>query len=162
MVKHLTISKKLFPRLSEAKVKEGVFTGPQIRDVLKDSTFPSRLSEVEREAWEAFQDVCSNFLGNHKSPNYKDIVRRLITSFGTMGCNMSLKLHFMHCHLDFFPQKYSLGEVSDEHGERFHQQIATMERRYSGKWSVNMLTDFCWNVTRETPCTNYKRSRNTK
>jgi hypothetical protein len=36
-----------------------------------------------------------------------------------MGCNMSLKIHFLESHLDFFPE--NLGEVSDEHGERFHQ-----------------------------------------
>ena len=32
---------------------------------------------------------------------------------------MSLKIHFLHSHLDFFPE--NLGDVSDEHGERFHQ-----------------------------------------
>jgi hypothetical protein len=32
---------------------------------------------------------------------------------------MSLKIHFFVSYLDFFPE--NLGEVSDEHGERFHQ-----------------------------------------
>jgi len=36
-----------------------------------------------------------------------------------MGCNMSLKIHFFDSHSDFFPD--TLGEISDEHGERFHQ-----------------------------------------
>ena len=34
---------------------------------------------------------------------------------------MSLKNHFLHFHLDFFPS--SCGDVSDEHGVRFHQDI---------------------------------------
>jgi hypothetical protein len=42
-----------------------------------------------------------------------------------MKCNMSLKLHFLDFHLNFFPQ--NLGELSDEHGERFHQDISIME-----------------------------------
>ncbi|KRX78455.1 putative ATP-dependent RNA helicase DDX23 [Trichinella sp. T6] len=32
-----------------------------------------------------------------------------------------LKLHFLHSHLDFFPQ--NLGDVSEEQGERFHHDI---------------------------------------
>ncbi|UYV68272.1 KDM2A [Cordylochernes scorpioides] len=44
-----------------------------------------------------------------------------------LGCNMSLKIHFLHSHLDFFPD--NLSAVSDEHGERFHQAISSMEKR---------------------------------
>jgi hypothetical protein len=44
--------------------------------------------------------------------------------------NMSTKLHFLHAHLDYFPE--NLGDVSDEHGERFHQDILIMEKRYQG------------------------------
>jgi len=43
---------------------------------------------------------------------------------------MSLKIHFLESHLDFFPE--NLGEVSDEHCERFHQDIMVMEKRYQG------------------------------
>jgi hypothetical protein len=52
---------------------------------------------------------------------------------------MSLKVHFLHTHLNFFPQ--NLGAVSDEHGQCFHQDTAVMEKRYQQKWSVNMLSD---------------------
>jgi len=51
-------------------------------------------------------------------------MQELLTSYKTMGCNMSLKIHFLESHLDFFPE--TLGEVSDEHGERFHQDIVPM------------------------------------
>ena len=44
---------------------------------------------------------------------------------------MSLKIHFLESHLDFFPE--NLGEVSDEHGERFHQYIWALEKWYEGK-----------------------------
>jgi hypothetical protein len=52
---------------------------------------------------------------------------------------MSLKVHFLDSHLDFFPE--NLGAVSDEHRERFHQDISNMEKRYQGKWSLSMLAD---------------------
>jgi len=61
---------------------------------------------------------------------------------------MSLKMHFLHSHLDFFPE--NLGEVSDEHEERFHQDIVTMETRYQGKYNPNMMGDYCWFLHRET------------
>jgi hypothetical protein len=113
------------------------------------------LNEVELEAWTAFKDVCSNFLGNNKVGNYPEIVEILLQSHEAMGCNMSLKIHFFYSHLDFFPQ--NLGAVSDEHGELFHQDIAVMEELYQGKWSVNMLSDYCWSIIRDVPETNYKR-----
>jgi len=72
-----------------------------------------------------------------------------------MGCNMSLMNHFLHSHLDFFPPKLSV--VSDENGERFHQYISTIEKRYAGKWSQNMLTDYCWNFIEEMSIASYKR-----
>jgi hypothetical protein len=61
---------------------------------------------------------------------------------------MSLKLHFFHSHLNFFPP--NLGAVSDEHGEKFHQDIAQVERRYNGKRIEEMLADYCWTLQRET------------
>ncbi|UYV70783.1 K02A2.6-like [Cordylochernes scorpioides] len=48
---------------------------------------------------------------------------------------MSLKIHFLHSHLDFFPD--NLGAVSDEHGERFHQAISSMEKRYQEQFNFN-------------------------
>ena len=56
--------------------------------------------------------------------------------------NMSLKIHILHCHLDFFPT--GLGAVSDEHGERFHQAIKVIEERFHGRADEHLLADFCW------------------
>ena len=44
-----------------------------------------------------------------------------------MGCNVSLKIHSLESHLDFFVE--NLGEASDEHGERFDHDIMAMEKR---------------------------------
>lgn len=147
--------KTKFPRLSDAKIKEGIFIGPQIRELMKDSHFDSVLRGKEKVAWESFKNVVKNFLGNQKSMDYKELVQLLINAYEGMGCNMSLKIHFLHSHLDFFPE--NLGDVSDEHGERFHQDIAIMEKRYQGKWSPRMLGDYCWTLIRDLPETVHKR-----
>ena len=44
---------------------------------------------------------------------------------------MSLKIHFLHNHLHQFPE--NCGAFSDEHGEKFHQELAVLEKRYRGK-----------------------------
>ena len=53
-----------FPRISDAKIKEGIFVGPQIREVLNDEEFADNLNMKELRAWNAFQTICKNFLGN--------------------------------------------------------------------------------------------------
>ena len=66
----------------------------------------------------------------------------MIEAFRRLGNRMSLKLHFLHSHLEFFPD--NLGAVSDEHSKRFHQDIAVVETRYKGKSNANMMGDYCW------------------
>jgi hypothetical protein len=47
--------------------------------------------------------------------------------------------------------------VNDEQGERFIQDISSMEKRYQGKWNCAMLTDYCWTLARDVPTKEYKR-----
>jgi hypothetical protein len=98
-------------------------------------------------------------LGNNKADNYQEILERLLQSYEAIKY-MSLKIHFSHSHLDFFPQ--NLGAVIDEHGQRLHQDIAVMGKRYQGKWSFNMLSDYCWSIVRDVPENNYKRKSSAK
>jgi hypothetical protein len=117
-----------FQNVNDAKIKEGIFIGLQIRELMHDKYFDEDLNETERNAWLSFKRICKDFLGNCKAASCQNIVQDLLTSYKTMGCNMSLKIHFLESRLDFFPE--NLGEVSDEHGERFHQDIIAMEKRY--------------------------------
>jgi hypothetical protein len=60
---------------------------------------------------------------------------------------MFLKVSFLDSHLDFLPE--ILGAVGDEHGERFHQDISSTEKRCQGKWGPSMLADHCWTFRRD-------------
>ena len=51
---------------------------------------------------------------------------------------MSTKVHYLHSHLDWFPE--NLGDVSEKQEERSHQDIKEMERRYQEKWSTAILS----------------------
>lgn len=136
-----------FPRLSDAKLKEGVFIGPQIKKLIDDPGFVKALQPLEKAAWNSFKKVVNGFLGNVRDDNYEDLVAKMLNDYHKMGCRMSLKIHLLDSHLDFFPE--NLGDVSDEQGERFHQDIAGMERRYQGRWDEAMLSDYCWFLYRQ-------------
>ena len=144
-----------FLGLSEAKLKEGIFVGPDIRKLLRDTNFETKMESKEKAAWLSFKQVVTSFLGNKKDPNYKSIVADMLKNFMKLGCNMSIKVHFLHSHLDYFPE--NLGAVSEEQGERFHQDIKEMERRYQGRWNVNMIADYCWTLKRDDPDRVYSR-----
>ena len=83
--------------------------------------------------------MVSNFLGNTKVKKCRLLVGYLLHAFQVLRCSMSVKVHFLQSHVDYFPD--NLDAVSEEQGERFHQDIKTMEKRYQGYWSESMMAD---------------------
>ena len=69
-------------------------------------------------------------------------VLRMVDSFRKLKCSMSLKLHFMDSHFQYFPE--NPGDYNKEQGERFNQDIKVVEERYKGRWDENMIADYCW------------------
>ena len=140
---------------NDAKLKAGVFVGPEIRKLMRNEEFGARLNPLELAAWNAMKSVVINFLGSHRHEKYPDIVDSMLKAYEQLGARMSLKMHFLHSHLDFFPS--NLGEVSDEQRERFHQDISVIEGRYQGRYDANMMGNFCWYLQRESKSLLYKR-----
>ena len=118
--------KAAFSSVCEEKIKEVIFDGPQIRKLIKDPNFILPMNDVDANARKAFVNVVINVLGNRKQDDYITLVDNLIKSLHALGCNMSIKLHFLHSHLNIFPE--NLGDINDEHGERFHQDIKMIEK----------------------------------
>ena len=75
--------------------------------------------------------ISHGFLGNRKDDIYEELADTLLDS---NGCRMSIKLHYLPSHLDFFSP--SMGSISEEHGERFHLSIRTMELRNQERWTM--------------------------
>jgi hypothetical protein len=149
---------EIFPNLLQAKLKEGVFIGPDIRKLMFDEDFLLMMTEGEREAWIAFKSVVTKFLGNNKDPDYVTIVANMIEKFKVLGWLMSLKVHVLNSHLDFLPE--NLCAAGEKQGECFHRDIKEMERRYQGQWNVNMMGDYCWMLHCEIPKTSHNRKSN--
>jgi len=64
--------------VSDAKIKESIFIGPHIRELMQDKQFDEDLNETERNEWLSFKKICKKVLGNHKSGNYQDVVQELL------------------------------------------------------------------------------------
>jgi len=47
---------------SDTKIKEFIFVGPQIRELMQDKQFDENLNETERNAWLSFKRICKVFL----------------------------------------------------------------------------------------------------
>ena len=84
---------------------------------LCNSLFSNLMNATEKKAWESSRDVVHHFLKNKIDKNYKKIVERTLNVFQAQGCNMSLKVHFLHSNVD-------------NQGEKFHQDLLTMKMCY--------------------------------
>ena len=75
-----------------------------------------------KNAWRSLTAVVENFLGYFKAPNYYDLSKQLLNSYEQLGCNMSVKVHFLHSHVNYFPEN-----LIEEQGGSF-QDIKTIEK----------------------------------
>ena len=86
---------------------------------MKDPEFTAyNMMDTEYDASQSFVSVVKGVLGNRRDYNYVNLVNRLLESFNKLLCNMSIKVHFSHSHLEEFPA--NLVDVSNEQGKRFH------------------------------------------
>ena len=138
---------RTFPGVTIEKLKAGAFDGPQIRQLIRDRNFEESMNRTELKTWSSFVLVVKNFLGNIKALNYADLVSNMLIAFKNLGCNMSIKMHYLFSHMDRFPE--NLGLMSNEQGERFHHEIKEMESRYQGRWDAVMMADYCWILRRD-------------
>ena len=114
------------------------------------------MCDLERNARQAFRMIVERLVEKLRKDDYAMFVSNLIKRYEKLGCCMSLKLHFLHSHLDFF--RDHLGNVSEEHGERFHQDVQVMEKRYQGRWDEAMMGDYVWNLVRKGNTTHKQKS----
>ena len=77
-----------------------------------------------------------------------------------LGCKMFLKVHLIHSYVKFFT--FNFADISDEHGERFHQDISEMENRYKRNLSFAMLADIYWTLQRDQTEASHKKCITTK
>ena len=123
-----------FPGLSIEKLKAKIFDGLDIRKLMQDEIFILSMNPLEADAWWGFVGVVQNFLGNRRAANFEEVVQNMLDAYQRLGANMSIKVHFLHKHLDRFPA--NCGDVSDEQGEHWsikHENPKANHSRQSRK-----------------------------
>jgi hypothetical protein len=73
-------------------MKVEIFIGPKIKKKIEEHVFSTKLNSTGKGTWKTFENVCRN----------SEILQEQISSYSAVGCDMSLKLRFQHCHLGFF------------------------------------------------------------
>ena len=132
-----------FPLLSDAKTREGVFTGPDIRSLLHDEVSERIITSDEQRARHVLR-------GGYRLPRkWTSIV---ISETGVQYVHENPLSEFSSV---FFPE--NCGSVSDEQSEHFHQDIAAMEGRYKGKCSPSICADYCRTLMCDSPNSTFNR-----
>jgi hypothetical protein len=134
--------KLTLPGVSDAKLLNGIVTGPQLRKLFESNEFCESLNDLQKKAWRSLIDVTSNFLGSHRSDDYNNLINIFLSDMKDMGSYLSPKLHFLQSHISEFGP--DCASTSDEHGERFHQQLKSTEQRYSSNRMKYMICDYLW------------------
>ena len=79
--------------------------------------------------------------------NFVDIVNGMLEKFRKLNNNISIKIRYLFSHLETFPE--NLGAVSDEQGERIHQDIKIKEQRHQDRWDAKMMANYRWSIMRD-------------
>ena len=93
------------PNVSAAKIKEGIFIGSQIRQLIQGKQFNEDLNETERNAWLSFKRICKGFLGNHKAPRkYQDVCAGPVDFVPSYRMQHESENPLSEVTLEFFPR----------------------------------------------------------
>ena len=76
----MRIPSKKIPALSEAKIKKGVFVGPQIRKLVMNDKLSGMPTDVRLAAWNSFKEISSGSLGKHRAEKHR--VQRYCINIG--------------------------------------------------------------------------------
>ena len=92
-----------FPRLSEAKLEEGIFIGPQIRDIIKDEYFDKLLQGDEKMAWDSFKFCSKSIFGKQKGSKLWGACKQPFAELPKIRLQHVTKNTFRSLAFGFFP-----------------------------------------------------------
>ena len=100
----ITYLREKFPRLSEAKLKEGIFTGPQ-RDLIKGEYFDKLVEGDEKAAWDCVEFLVKGFLGNRRAKDYEMLVNNPFAELPEIRLQHVTKNTLPSLAFGFFPRE---------------------------------------------------------
>ena len=98
----------------------------------------------------------TDILGNNKSDNYEEIVASLIEHYRVAYWAVECQDNCIIC-LSLRLFRPNLRDVSEEHGERSHQDIQTIAKSYLGRCDAALMGDYIWSLVRADSSSSHKR-----
>lgn len=100
-------------------------------------------------AWMSLKPTIANFLGNHRNSQYRKVVYDLMKNFRQLGARMSVKMHFLRSHLNYYIFQKNV-ETSVENRVSAFSKISVLWRNPIKVYeNVNFLADYCWCLKRD-------------
>ena len=99
---------------------------------MEDKRFKETLVGTEVRAWFFFKQIFQNLLGNNQTQEYEEMVQELIKSFQQLASLMSVKMHFLNSHLDYFPDNCQ--DYGEEQGNKESVFIKTFK-----SWRLSII-----------------------
>ena len=84
-------------------MKEGIFIGPQIRDLIKDEYFDMLLQGDEKAAWDSFKFVVKGFLGKQKGSKLRGACKQPFAELPEFRLHLVTKNTLPSLAFGFFP-----------------------------------------------------------
>jgi len=102
-----------FPKVSDAKIMEGIFIGPQIRELMQDKQFDEDPNETERNAWLSFKRICKVLLRKSQSSELSGCCAGPVDFVQSCGMQYESEKPLFGVPLGFFSQKISAKSVTN-------------------------------------------------
>ena len=75
----------------------GIFTGPQIWQMLSSKELEDKMTVLERDPWQSFRIVVHGFLGRNNAENHKDSAETLLQTYCTASLEAGCQLKCTTC-----------------------------------------------------------------
>ena len=112
-----------------------------LRELMKNEA----LSKAESSTWLSLKSVVTNFMGNDRSAEYEKEIVELLRSFRQLGVQMSVKLHFLQLHLNYFPWgfEWRVGSVLSPRRSHYGRVLQRLVGCKVSRWLLLMFETGC-------------------
>ena len=138
--KAFTYLYQTFDRKNMNKLKAGLFDSSEIRNLINYTDFDNKLSPLQFSIWSSIKIIIEKDF----SKISQSFIDELMENFHKLGVRMSVKMHFLHAHLDYL---HNRKENKEE--EIIIEEI--MGKYYRGRWNVEFIADICWRLKKDNP-----------
>ena len=124
-----------FKKFKQESVEEGIFDYFRLKEIINDPIFKNMLNPLELSTCLSINAIVTS-LGKF-SPKMID---ELLKNFHRLGILMSVKIHFLHSHLDLIPEDYDEQQQYTRIEELIRLERIITKNYHQNQFSIESLT----------------------